>query len=108
MLAVLPGPLVSLLVILNGNMLDVSDRVAVVGHLHQDAVTQLDKTPHTDVPIDLGVLGIWLVDYVLSLEVGPVVVEPVGYEDGNVVHPSVPGLSLIHISEPTRQAEISY
>lgn len=70
---------------------EVAECLANVRHLDEDLLPKFNQPASTDVPVDLGKLGIGVVDDVLSLEFRTVVVESVGDEDWNVVHPRVSG-----------------
>ena len=78
-----------ILVVLHLDRMHVSLGMTLVRHVDQKAVPPLDHLPHTQISLDLRVLAVGRVDDVVALELSPVLDEPVGDEQRNIVLPLV-------------------
>src|SRR3954470_4479667 len=89
-------PLHYLFVLLYPDRLRTANRLALVGHMHQDLVTMSDQFPDIYVALHNRIVAKRLVDNVPRLELGPVAIEPIGHENRDVVQPGVPGRRRQH------------
>ena len=66
-----------------------SNSLSLEIHINKNSVSQSDKSTSIYISIDLRILAESGIYYMFSTEFGSVFVETIGYEDGNIIGPSI-------------------